>query len=100
MKMVPQVGVHHMSKNGSTKNKKQNKNNNPGMKITSVEIYQTKIYTFENNEDGGGYHVTKQDSHMDNLFPEYHVIDFDYNEVDDDEVIDMLKSKIDEWENR
>ena len=70
------------------------------MKITNTEIYETKVYTFENDEDGGGYHVTKQDSHMDNLFPEYHIIDFDYNEVDDDDVIDVLKSMIDEWENR
>jgi hypothetical protein len=69
------------------------------MKITNTETYETKVYTFE-NEDGGGYHVTKQGSHMDNLFPEYHVIDFDYNEVDDENVINMLKSMIDEWENR
>jgi len=77
------------------------------MKITNTEIYETKVYTFE-NEDGGGYHMTKQDSYMDNLFPEYldnlfpeyHVIDFDYNEVDDENVINMLKSMIDEWENR
>ena len=70
------------------------------MKITNVETYQTKIYTFENDEDGGGYYVTKQDSHMDNLFPEYHIVDFDYNEIDsDDEIVGMLKIKIDEWEN-
>lgn len=69
------------------------------MKIVDTEIYETKVYTFE-NEDGGGYYVTKQDSHMDNLFPEYHIIDFDYNEVDDEDVINVLKSMIDEWEDR
>jgi hypothetical protein len=70
------------------------------MKITNTEIYETKVYTFENEDGGGGYHVTKQDGYMDNLFPEYYVIDFDYNEVDDENVINMLKSMIDEWENR
>lgn len=66
------------------------------MKVTNVETYETKVYTFE-DEDGNGYYVTKQDSYMDNLFPEFHVVDFDYNEVDDDEVVEMLKSKIKSW---
>lgn len=67
------------------------------MEITDVQTYETKVYTIEDN-DGNGYYVTVSDSFMDPLFPQRHVIDFEYNEVEDEDVIEELMRIIEEQE--
>jgi hypothetical protein len=39
------------------------------MKLVNIETYDTKVYTFKNKE-GELYHVIKQDSFLNNMYPE------------------------------
>lgn len=59
------------------------------MKITDVQTYETKVYTIKCS-DGNGYYVTVSDSFEDSLFPQYHIIDFEHNEVEDEDAIEAL----------
>ncbi len=66
------------------------------MKLVNIETYDTKVYTFK-NEEGELYHVIKQDSFLNNMYPEYRFIGPDQKEVVDDESINELKTIMKGW---
>jgi len=66
------------------------------MRLVNIETYDTKVYTFKNKE-GELYHVIKQDSFLNNLYPEYRFIGPDQKEVADDESINEIKTIMKGW---
>lgn len=66
------------------------------MTLVNIETYDTKVYTFKNKE-GELYHVIKQDSFLNNLYPEYRFIGPDQKEVADDESINEIKTIMKGW---
>jgi hypothetical protein len=67
------------------------------MTLVNIETYDTKVYTFKNKE-GELYHVIKQDSFLNNVYPEYRFIGPDQKEVVDDESINEIKNIMKGWE--
>ena len=67
------------------------------MKLVNIETYDTKIYTFK-NEDGKLYHVIKQDSFLNNIYPECRFVGPNEKEVVDDETINEIKNVMKNWE--
>ena len=67
------------------------------MKLVNIETYDTKIYTFK-NEDGKLYHVIKQDSFLNNIYPEYRFVGPNEKELVDDKTINGIKNIIKSWE--
>jgi len=67
------------------------------MKLINIETHDTKIYTFR-NEDGKLYHVIKQDSFLNNIYPEYRFIGPNKNEIVDDKTINEIKKVMENWE--
>jgi len=67
------------------------------MRLVNIEAYDTKVYTFR-NEEGELYHVIKQDSFLNNMYPEYRFIGPDQKEVADDESINEIKKVMENWE--
>ena len=68
------------------------------MKLVNIEIHDTKVYTFR-NEDGESYYVIKQDSFLDNKYPEYRFINANQKEIVDDETINEIKKVMKRWES-
>ena len=68
------------------------------MKLVNIEIHDTKVYTFR-NEDGELYYVIKQDSFLDNKYPEYRFINANQKEIVDDETINEIKKVMKRWES-
>ena len=68
------------------------------MKLVNIEIYDTKVYTFR-NENGESYYVIKQDSFLDNKYPEYRFINANQKEIVDDETINEIKKVMKRWES-
>ena len=66
------------------------------MKLINIETYDTKIYTFR-NVDNELYHVVKQDSFLNNLYPEFRFIGPNQKEVVDDETINEIKAIMKGW---
>ena len=67
------------------------------MKLVNIETYDTKIYTIK-NEDGKLYHVIKQDSYLNNIYPECRFVGPNEKEVVDDETINEIKNVMKNWE--
>jgi hypothetical protein len=67
------------------------------MKLINIETHDTKIYTFR-NEEGKLYHVIKQDSFLNNIYPEYRFIGPNQSEIVDDETINKIKKVMEKWE--
>jgi len=67
------------------------------MKLINIETYNTKVYMFR-DEDGKLYHVIKQDSFLNNIYPEYCFIGPNKNEIVDDETINEIKKVMEKWE--
>jgi len=65
------------------------------MKLINIETYDTKIYTFR-NEEGELYHVIKQN--LNNLYPEYRFKGHNQKEIVDDKIINEIKSIMEGWE--
>ena len=68
------------------------------MKLVNIEIHDTKVYTFR-NEDGESYYVIKQDSFLDNIYPEYRFINTNQKEIVDGETINEIKKVMKRWES-
>ena len=68
------------------------------MKLVNIEIHDTKVYTFI-NEDGESYYVIKQDSFLDNKYQEYRFINANQKEIVDDETINEIKKVMKRWES-
>jgi len=67
------------------------------MKLINIETYDAKVYTFR-NEEGKLYHVIKQDSFLNNIYPEYRFIGPNKNEIVYDETINEIKKVMEKWE--
>ena len=67
------------------------------MKLINIETYDAKVYTFR-DEDGKLHHVIKQDSFLNNVYPEYRFIGPNKNEIVDDETINEIKKVMEKWE--
>jgi predicted Zn-dependent peptidase len=67
------------------------------MKLINIETYDTKRYTFR-NEEGLLYHVIRHDDYLNNSYPEYHIIGPNQKEVVEDEMINEIKKLIENWE--
>jgi hypothetical protein len=66
------------------------------MKLVNIETYDTKIYTF-GNEEGQLYHVIKQDSFLNDLYPEYRFIGPNQKEMVEDAIINEIKAIMENW---
>lgn len=66
------------------------------MKITNTETYTTKVFTIEDETTGQEYTVTKSDDYMEPFIMEYHIVDEDNNEVEDQDIIDKLITVVEE----
>jgi hypothetical protein len=67
------------------------------MKLINIEIFDTKIYTFR-NEEGKLHHVIKQDSFLNNTYPEYRFIGPNQSEMMEEKAINEIKNIIKNWE--
>jgi hypothetical protein len=67
------------------------------MTLVNIETYDTKVYTFKNKE-GELYHVIKQDSFLNNIYPEYRFMGHNQSEMMDEKTINEMKKVMEKWE--
>ena len=67
------------------------------MKLINIETYDAKVYTFR-DEDGKLHHVIKQDSFLNNIYPEYRFIGSNQNEMMGEKTINEIKNIMKGWE--
>ena len=67
------------------------------MKLINIETYDAKVYTFR-DEDGKLYHVVKQDSFLNNVYPEYRFIGPNQSEMMGEKAINEIKNIMKNWE--
>lgn len=67
------------------------------MKLINIETYDAKVYTFR-DEGGKLYHVIKQDSFLNNMYPEYRFIGPNQSEMMEEKAINEIKNIMKGWE--